>query len=209
MSQNFYESVAGPRRMNVSICGSRTDPPRMQGFNRGCGADAARSHGGSAIRLRCGSVTARKWTPIRVRFTGPFRKPRYLRGRSAAESFCCVGSFIRFIKELYRFFPKTDEKLWPCLAGESNCLTMQISQNAWNSNSVCRTAKTQTLYGNYRCTIRNAPGMHCRIASACTAVWKICTANRVCVKQVLDIPFTNLKYFAFAINNTKINFDVS
>lgn len=37
-------------------------------------ADAARSNG-SAIRLRFGSVIARKWTPIRVRF----------------ESFCCVG----------------------------------------------------------------------------------------------------------------------
>ncbi|ROL45449.1 hypothetical protein DPX16_0645 [Anabarilius grahami] len=53
LSQDFYESVAGPRRMYVSICGS-------------------------AIRLRCGSVTARKWTPIRVRFADTFRKPRYL-----------------------------------------------------------------------------------------------------------------------------------
>ncbi len=62
-------------------------------MQRGATADAARSHGGSAIRLRCGSVTARKWMPIRVRFAGTFRKPRYLRGRSTAESFCCVGSF--------------------------------------------------------------------------------------------------------------------
>ncbi|CAM4660771.1 unnamed protein product [Leuciscus chuanchicus] len=73
-------------------------PRRMSINNRGCRAEAVRSHGGSTIRLHCGSVTARKWTPIRVRFAGPFRKPRYLRGRSAAESFCCVGVFADELK---------------------------------------------------------------------------------------------------------------
>lgn len=28
MSQDFYESVAGPQQMYVLICGSQTDPPR-------------------------------------------------------------------------------------------------------------------------------------------------------------------------------------
>ncbi|CAL8317104.1 unnamed protein product [Arctogadus glacialis] len=41
--------------------------------------------------VRSGSNAACKWTPIRVRFTGPFRKPQYLRGGSGAEYFCCVG----------------------------------------------------------------------------------------------------------------------
>ncbi|CAL8253898.1 unnamed protein product [Boreogadus saida] len=66
---------------------------RRGGFSRGCGAEAARSHGGSAIHLRGGSNAACKWTPIRVRFADPFRKPRYLRGGSGAEYFCYVGTF--------------------------------------------------------------------------------------------------------------------
>ncbi|CAL8398205.1 unnamed protein product [Boreogadus saida] len=64
----------------------------VKAFSRGCGAEAARSHGGSAIHLRGGSNAACKWTPIRVRFAGPFRKPRYLRGGSGAEYFCYVES---------------------------------------------------------------------------------------------------------------------
>ncbi|CAL8255740.1 unnamed protein product [Boreogadus saida] len=60
----------------------------VKAFSRGCGAEAAQSHGGSAIHLRGGSNAACKWTPIRVRFAGPFRKPRYLRGGSGAEYFC-------------------------------------------------------------------------------------------------------------------------
>ncbi|CAL8292469.1 unnamed protein product [Arctogadus glacialis] len=51
--------------MYESIYGSRTYPSRRYGFSRGCGAEAARSHGGSAIHLRSGSNAACKWTPIR------------------------------------------------------------------------------------------------------------------------------------------------
>ncbi len=92
-----YGSSSDRGRMSYFMNGSGSDLVRIRCFINGSGSDRGRmsyfiNGSGSVILICSGSAAVCKWTPLRTRFADPFRIFWYLRGGSAPESFCYLGT---------------------------------------------------------------------------------------------------------------------